>query len=618
MEFCRVRMLTAIAVLLFCTQANAQNWLQFRGPDGAGKSKSTPPVIWSDSRNLKWAVELPGRGVSSPIVVDEKIFITAYSGVGQNAQQRDEASRLVRSLVCFDRKSGELKWQRMLKSNAAEDGYEGFLTDHGYASSTPVSDGQRVFAFFGKSGVYAFDLNGKPLWQRNVGSESGPTNWGSAASPIVYKNLVIVNACDESQALVALDAQTGAEVWRAEASRYEGSYSTPLLAKSTDGRTELVVPLADEIWSFDPNTGKLNWWVEMSLGKYITSSPVSADGVVYVAASSKVVAIRLGGTGDVTQCHVLWDRNAGPGIPSPIYDEGKLYWVATSGIFTCADAATGKTQWRKRFAKSGKNTTYASLLKTGNYWIVTTQVNGSFVFQVTPEFTLLSSNTMEGDATPFKASAAVSRGELFLRSDRYLYSIAEGGTADLSKLAKTKRDQKSSDSYSLLINPGKMFQGGRSPNSVGPAQLLLTFDVNNDNRISREELAESPMPKFAQTMMFLRGDMNGDNFIDPSERQALQGDVKLDPSETVGRKKSADRPIRPAMNKPATSGIPDKQRVSTRVMKIFADYDADNDGKLTSKVIPFAFRIIFSRADGNGDGFVTPTEMQAAVGNAGK
>lgn len=546
MESSRSRIVAVVVTFLGCVQVNAQDWPQFRGSDGDGKSLSVAPAEWSSRSNLKWAVKLPGQGVSSPIVVGEDVFVTAFSGVGRKAQSSAEPVKPLRSLVCVDRKSGGIKWQRLLESPVAEDRYEGFLTDHGYASSTPASDGQRVFAFFGKSGVYAFDLNGKPLWQRSVGSESGPMNWGSAASPIVYKNLVIVNACDESQALIALDAKSGAEVWRAEARRYEGSYSTPLLAKSEDGRIELIVPMAEEIWSFDPNTGKLNWWVEMSLGKYVTSTPVAANGVLYVAASSKVIAIRMGGKGDVTQSHVLWNRNAGPGIPSPIYDEGRLYWVATSGIFTCADAVSGDTLWRERLGKDGKSTTYASLLKTGDRWIVTTQVNGSFVFQVKPEFKMLSANKIEDDETPFKASAAVSRNELFLRSDSFLYCIAEGGTADLLQLTQVTDEKKRSDSYSLLLDPSKIFQGGRNPNSVGPAQLLLTFDVNNDNKISREELAESPMPKFVQAMMFFNGDKNSDGFIDDEERKALQGEVKLDASKTLGRGKAANLPVRPA------------------------------------------------------------------------
>ncbi len=546
MKSCRGRVVALIVALLGCVQVNAQDWPQFRGSDGDGKSLSVAPAEWSSSSNLKWAVKLPGQGVSSPIVVGEDVFVTSFSRVGPKERSSGESAKLLRSLVCVARKSGKIKWQRLLESTVAEDRYEGFLTDHGYASSTPVSDGQRVFAFFGKSGVYAFDLNGKPLWQRSVGSESGPMNWGSAASPIVYKNLVIVNACDESQALIALDAKSGAEVWRAEASLYEGSYSTPILAESKDGRMELIVPMAEEIWSFDPNTGELNWWVAMSLGKYVTSTPVAANGVLYVAASSKVIAIRMGGSGDVTQSHVLWNRNAGPGIPSPIYYDGKLYWVATSGVFTCAEAATGETLWRERLGKDGKNTTYASLLKTGDRWIVTTQVNGSFVFQVEPEFKLISANKIEGDETPFKASAAVSRNELFLRSDGFLYCIAEGGKANPLQLSQVTSDKKLSDSYRLLLDPSKMFRGGRNPNSVGPAQLLLTFDVNNDNKISREELAESPMPKFVQAMMFFNGDKNGDSFIDEAERKAMQGEVKLDASKTLGREKAANRPVRPA------------------------------------------------------------------------
>lgn len=533
-----------IVTALGHSPSRAEDWSRFRGPDGAGVSASNIPETWSDDENLKWACRLPGRGVSSPIVVADRVFVTAYSGFAMDSENPGDPSDLVRHLICLDRKTGQTLWQHSPPSRLPEDKYEGFITDHGYASSTPASDGQRVFAFFGKSGVFAFDLGGRRLWQVDVGNESGPSRWGSAASPIVYQDLVIVNACDESQSLVAIEAATGTVAWRAEASLYEGSFSTPIIAKTDDGRDEIIVPLADEVWGFDPKSGKLNWHVSVALGKYVTSSPVAADGVVYVAASSKVTAIRLGGQGDVTDSHVLWTRNAGPGLPSPIIHEGNLHWVATNGVFTCADAATGKTLWRKRLG-GGRNTTYASLTKAGDRWLVTTQTGGSYMVAVKPEFKVISNNKFTDDGTPFKASAAVSDDELFLRSERFVYCVAADGEADFAAILKKSPAKTSQESYGELIDPGKMFRQNRSPNSVGPAQLLQTFDVNNDNKISREELAESPMPAFAQTMMMFRGDKNKDGFIDDEERIALQGDVKLDPNEVAGRVGAANRPPRP-------------------------------------------------------------------------
>ncbi|MEL6897898.1 MAG: PQQ-binding-like beta-propeller repeat protein, partial [Planctomycetota bacterium] len=358
-----------LALTMSASICLGEDWRQFRGEDAAGVYSGDVPTQWGDNQNLKWAVALPGKGVSSPVIVDDRVFVTAFSGFGQDLNSPGNIEDLRRHLVCLDRETGAVLWQRSPPTRFPEDKFEGFITDHGYASCTPVSDGERVFAFFGKSGVYAFDLDGKPLWQKFVGSESGPTEWGTGASPSIYKNLLLVNACDETQALIAFDRISGEEVWRVEAQLYEGSYSTPVVGQAADGSDEIVIPLSDEVWGIDPATGKLKWWVAESLGKYICTTPVIGDGVAYVAASSKVIAIRLGGVGDVTQSHTLWSRNAGPGVPSPVLDGENLYWVGTNGILTCADAGTGKTVWRERMGKGNRNITYASLTKANNAWL---------------------------------------------------------------------------------------------------------------------------------------------------------------------------------------------------------------------------------------------------------
>ena len=539
--------LVALCLLAVTNSARSEDWLQFRGTNGAGVYEGNVPTEWGDAENLKWAIPLPGKGVSSPIVVGSRLFVTTYSGFGQDANNPGDLADLRRHLICVNRETGKILWDRSPPTRFPEDKFEGFITDHGYASCTPVSDGERVYAFFGKSGVYAFDLDGELLWQQYVGNESGPTEWGAGASPAIYKDLLLVNACDESQALIAFDRVSGEEVWRTEAKLYEGSYSTPVIGKAEDGSDEIVVPLSDETWGIDPATGKLKWWVKQSLAKYVCTTPVVGDGVAYIAASSKVMAIRLGGRGDVTKSHVVWSRNAGPGVPSPVLEQGKLYWVGTNGILTCADAATGKTLWRKRMGKGKRNITYASLTKADNAWLSMTQLGGTIAFRIAPEFEELSVNRFDGDKTPFKSSFAAANGELFARSDQFLYCISNGGEADLSQVESDQSKRKSTDAFASIIHSsGRLFQG-RSGNSVGPEQLLMTFDVNNDDKISPEELAESPMPKFVQLMMMTNGDKNKDGFIDAEERKGLQASMKTKPGEVIGRKKAADRPLRPAV-----------------------------------------------------------------------
>ncbi|MEM9366837.1 MAG: PQQ-binding-like beta-propeller repeat protein [Planctomycetota bacterium] len=531
-----------------------EDWRQFRGENAAGIYGGDVPVEWGDDQNLQWVISLPGKGVSSPVVVGDRIFVTTFSGFGQDASNPGEIANLRRHLACVDRLTGEVLWERSPPTRFPEDKFEGFITDHGYASCTPVSDGERVFVFFGKSGVYAFDLVGNPLWQRFVGSESGPTAWGTGASPVIHEDLLLVNACDETQALIAFDRVSGKEVWRVEAQLYEGSYSTPVVGTAKNGSDEIIIPLSDEIWGIDPQTGKLKWWVAESLGKYICTTPVIGDGVVYVAASSKVIAIELGGVGDVTETHTLWSRNAGPGVPSPVLDTGKLYWVGTNGILTCADAATGDTLWRERLGNGNRNITYASLMKADNVWLSLTQQAGTIAFRMAPDFEEVSVNRFDGDSTPFKCSFAAADGQLFVRSDQFLYCVAKGGMARLSDVESSVSQKGITDAFASIIHrSGRAFEG-RSGNSVGPAQLLMTFDVNNDDRISPEELAESPMPAFVQAMMMAKGDQDQDGFIDAEERESLQASMKGKPGEVIGRKDAGVRPLRPAIVAAATTG----------------------------------------------------------------
>ncbi|MDC0274540.1 PQQ-like beta-propeller repeat protein, partial [Planctomycetaceae bacterium] len=275
-----IRYTSFVILFFFGMLAEGADWARFRGPNGAGAVSSSDeiPTQWSSDANLAWKTPLPGPGASSPIIVNGKVFVTCYSGYGLARDNPGEIENLVRHLVCIDMKTGEKLWQKNVEVSLPEDPYTGIgVTAHGYASHTPVSDGKKIYAFFGKSGVHAYDLTGKELWQADVGKESDPARWGSASSPIVYENTVIVTASAESQAIVGLDRETGEELWRQEAKGLDGMWGTPVLVEVDENRTDLVMCVAKELWGLDPSNGKLRWFANAT-GAQQAYSSVVMDG----------------------------------------------------------------------------------------------------------------------------------------------------------------------------------------------------------------------------------------------------------------------------------------------------------------------------------------------------
>ena len=202
------RAVLCVAPLLFV----AADWPQFRGPASAGVSPDEVPTEWDDTRNIVWKTELPGPGSSSPIVLGDRVYVTCYSGYGLKRNRPGEIENLKRHLVAVDRSSGEIVWDTPVAAKTPEQEFTGFETEHGYASSTPTTDGERLYVFYGRSGVYAFDMQGELLWEADVGTATHI--WGTATSPLVHDDVVIVNASIESGSIVGLDKATGKEVWR--------------------------------------------------------------------------------------------------------------------------------------------------------------------------------------------------------------------------------------------------------------------------------------------------------------------------------------------------------------------------------------------------------------------
>lgn len=434
-----------MAVLLTATAgltALAADWPQFRGPNGAGiaAADARPATAWSDSQNVAWKIALPGPGSSSPIILGERVFVTCYTGYGDGSNG-GSPDKLLRHLLCVDRRSGKILWDKPVPAELPEDPFNGYLTEHGYASSTPVTDGERVYVFFGKAGALAFDLEGKQLWQVNLGKLSNNRRWGSGASPVLYKDWVIVNAAGESRSVRALDKLTGKEVWKAEAGSLDLCFSTPMLVDGEGGRADLVLAVPGELWGMNPDTGKLRWFAETGIDGNVSPSVVAADGLVFVTGGfprQGSAAVRTGGKGDVTKTHLLWSSQNASYVPSPVAHNGHLFVVSDAGFATCLEAKTGKLVYKERLPGAsstgpGGKPFYASpVLANGQLYAVSRR-NGTFVIEAKPEFKLVAQNSLPGDDSDFNATPAIVGRQLFLRSNRNLYCIEAVQTAGAGK-----------------------------------------------------------------------------------------------------------------------------------------------------------------------------------------
>ena len=409
-----------IVLLSFATPLFAADWIQFRGPHGLGVSQDKgTPLTWSSTENIAWKSELPGPGASSPVSAGDKVFVTCYTGYGLEPGKGDQ-KELLRHLLCLNRKTGETIWHKQFEPKLPEHGYQGEGSYHGYAASTPLVDGDKLYLFFGKSGVFCFDLDGNELWQASVGD--GTNGWGSGTSPIVFGDLLIINASVESGSLVALEKATGKEVWRAGG--IGSSWNTPLIVKNPSGEMELVVSVQSQLFGFDPKTGE-KLWNAHGVDRYVCPSVIAHESIVYVLGGGHTsLAVRTGGKGDVTDSHTVWRKNTGSNVSSPIYLDGQLYWTKDGGTVCCQDAATGDFKYESRLDPDPGRIWSSPVLADGKLYYVS-QHKGTYVVAAKPEFELLAHNVLQEDDSRTNASPAVSNGQILLRTDRFLYCIGK-------------------------------------------------------------------------------------------------------------------------------------------------------------------------------------------------
>lgn len=438
----KVSRITSLALLVFLsltTVGSAANWPQWRGPDGSGISnEKNLPAEWSPGKNIKWKTPIAGRGHSSPIVWDKYIFVTTavegepVSGA-KAAKHTIEGKEWVHpdsvgadrqhtfKVVALDRDSGKILWETVAWEGTP---YDNRHRKSSYAASTPATDGKMVYAFFGTEGLYAYDYKGKLAWKAQLGNLA-TLGMGTAASPILYENLVIVQ-CDEDNGeasfIVALDKKTGKEAWRTPRTKIQVSWSTPLLVR-TPKRAELIASGTEFVISYDPATGK-ELWRHKGLESNAIPSPVANSEMVYVVAGypAKIaMAIKLGGSGDLTGTpNVPWKYAKGTAyVPSPILYGDYLYLTTDRGILTAIDAKTGEVKYEGGRIPIPATFTASPVAFEGKI-LMTSEDGDTFIVKAGPKHEILGTNSI-GEAV--YASPAIADGHIYIRGEKNLYSI---------------------------------------------------------------------------------------------------------------------------------------------------------------------------------------------------
>ena len=413
--------------ILSVQSLSAQNWPQWRGPLATGAAQSgNPPIEWSEEKNVRWKTRLTGIGQSTPVIWGNSIFITAAQTTESDAVSRGivTATHPVKFLViAVDRKTGKVKWERVAREEIPHQTRNDIGT---WATASPITDGERVYAFFGSRGLYCYTFEGKLVWEKDFGDMDTGGDMGEGASPALYKDKLIVNWDHYGEDFIAaLEASTGKEIWRKKRDE-RISWTTPLIVEDA-GRVHVITVAEKWIISYDLANGDIIW--QTAGTKYGNiSSPVAADGIAYVGSGlqqGQINAIRLkGAEGDISgSASILWTFNKYyPYVPSPLLLGGFLYFTKDRvGFLTCLDAATGKVLYANQRLR-GLRHVFASPAGVGDKVYILSREGVTVVIRSGPEFLVLSTNTLEDE---FDASPVIAGDEIFLRGHQYLYCISK-------------------------------------------------------------------------------------------------------------------------------------------------------------------------------------------------
>jgi outer membrane protein assembly factor BamB len=410
-----IRFLACTAFLMTLTNpAFAENWTRFRGPNGQGvSSEKNLPVTWTAEKNVVWRTAIPGKGWSSPIVFNDRVFLTTATEDGVSCR-----------VICVNRADGSIEWNHEVHRQKPG----AMRRQNSYATPTPVTDGEQVYAVFYDGTVVAVDFSGNRIWKNS--EINFFSLHGLGASPMLTHGQLIMpfdgSSQDESRVgwkipwknavILAVDTKKGAVQWKGRRGESRVGHVTPILVNNG---TQLVSAGGDRVQGFDPKTGERTWSI-YSQGEGVTPSPVVGDGMIFTSSGFEaptIRAIRLGGKGDVTKTHIAWEQKKGvPALASPLYVAPHLYTISRDNILHCMDAATGDIVWLKRL--SGVHSA-SPVLADGRIYILS-EDGVTLVLRPGSSYDEIARNSIEETCL---ASMAVSQSNFYIRSAEHLYSI---------------------------------------------------------------------------------------------------------------------------------------------------------------------------------------------------
>ncbi len=402
-----------VILLLLGSAVRAENWTAWRGPTGQGHSAETNmPLTWSETENIRWKIPLEHQGNSTPVVWEDKIFLTQANKDG-----------LTRSLFCFAREDGRQLWRNDVEYAEKERNWN----DSWYANASPATDGVRVVVSLGSAGMYCYDFEGKELWKRtDLGAWDHA--FGNASSPVLYGDLVILwcgpNDKKGRNFLLAVNKENGKTVW--EHDEENGSWGTPLLINQNGG-DQLLLATVPHLLGLNPKNGEEIWKCE-GLTKYVYTSPLYSDGkaVAMSGYSGAALAVRLSGTGDITADRLWHHPKNIQRVGSGVIVDGHVYQMEENGVPHCYNLETGEEVWQLTKRPEG-GTTWGSMVHVQGKLYVLMRNGTTQVFAASPTYEQLATNPLKGEST--NSSLAISNGDVFLRTFKHLWCVREGAAA---------------------------------------------------------------------------------------------------------------------------------------------------------------------------------------------
>ena len=414
--------------------ADPSAWGQWRGPLATGVGpKADPPIEWSETKNVRWKVEVPGRGSGTPVVWGDRVFLltaipSGRTGAASHEPQGGKSPRDPHQfkLLAYDRKTGTLAWERTARE---ETPHEASHQDNGtWASSSAITDGEHVIAYFESRGIHVFDMNGTKVWDKDLGDKGMRNEFGEGSTPVLFGNTLVIvwDHIKGPSFIVALDKRTGKELWRTSRDEID-TWATPLVVP-VGGRHQVIVPAMNKVRGYDLETGKMVWEAPGTTMNAIPS-PVHGDGLVFLMSGfrgNNLKAIRLAGaTGDLTGTGaIVWELNRDtPYVPSPLLYDNILYFLKTNnGLLSAFDAASGKPHYQLQRLDKAPNVFSSPVGASGRVYIAGRE-GTTVVFRHGPKFDVLAANVLDDG---FDASPALVDREIFLRGYSNLYCIAAG------------------------------------------------------------------------------------------------------------------------------------------------------------------------------------------------